>query len=77
MASKDIEKQILQKLLEFERNDPGSFWPVNAILQEINVTDQESREVAQSLQRSGFVELHEKTKDCVCITEKGIRRVEL
>jgi len=77
MERKEMENQILQRLLEFEHNDPGSYWPVGAILHELKISDQDSREVAQNLQLNGFVELHERAKDCICITEEGKRKLEL
>ncbi|MCF7811072.1 hypothetical protein K9N50_08820 [bacterium] len=76
MERKEMEIQILQRLLEFEHNDQGSYWPVKAILHELKISDMDSREVAQNLLRDGFVKLHEHAKDCVCITEKGKRKVE-
>jgi Mn-dependent DtxR family transcriptional regulator len=75
MEQKEMENQILRRLLEFEHNDPGSYWPVKAILHELKISDQDSREVALNLHRDGFVELHEHAKDCVRITEKGKSRL--
>ena len=77
MEIKDFEKKILQQLLRIKKADPESFWPIESMLVENGIVGQDSQEVAKRLQDLGLISIHERARDCVCITEKGEKFLEV
>ena len=71
MDIQEHEKKFLEKLLEYKKADPDSYWPVRLIQVETGATGLDAGALARKLEEEVLIEFHEKAVDCVSITEKG------
>ena len=72
MDIQEHEKKFLEKLLEYKKADPESYWPVRLIQVESGGFGVDADALAQKLKDEELIEFHEKALDCICITEKGV-----